>query len=49
MSESEKTPAVAEANSHLKPIEDDLEASGLVFTKEEIAPNVEVPARSKQR
>jgi hypothetical protein len=49
MSGSTKTSAVSEPNVNSRPTEDESEASGQVSTKEEIAFDVEVLARPKQR
>jgi hypothetical protein len=49
MSGSTKTSAFPEANVNMRPTEDEPEASGQVSIKEEIAFDVEVLARPKQR
>ena len=48
MSEPENISAVPEANRNSRPTEDELEASGQVSTKEEIASDVKVLAQPKQ-
>jgi hypothetical protein len=49
MSGSTKTSTVPETNINSRPAEDEPEASGQVSIKEEIAFDVEVLARPKQR